>query len=227
MKIITPQNLSAAGVFRWNKDYLFKVLTTGKNPPLEDPKLIAAFRNIDREHFVPNEFKARAYEDGDIDIGYDEVLTRPTTLAKMAELIKPKFGGKYLDIGSGTGYFAAILGFVAGPQGSVYGLERVQWIWEASRNNIKRYKDINNVNLLYKDGMKGLPEQAPYDGIHVSFAMQDVSEDLKMQLSMEGGKLVVPTINNDIRFIERQGQDDYIEEIIPGHMFKEGKEGVA
>ncbi|GAB4283623.1 MAG: hypothetical protein Kow0081_0320 [Candidatus Dojkabacteria bacterium] len=226
MKIINPTQLANSNAFSWTKEYLLKYLTTGKNPALTNPKLIMAFKNIDRKDFVTFENKNIAYADLEINLGYNEKLTRPSTLARMAELINPKTGGTYLDIGSGTGYFATILGYAIGNEGKVYSLERLQWLWEMARSNIAKYKEIKNVIFLYRDGMNGFIDKAPYDGIHVSFAVEQVPQNWKDQLKANGGILVVPTINHDIRVIERNGED-FIDEIVPGFIFDKGKVGVG
>jgi len=215
-----------ASIFVWNRDYLFKVLTSGTNPPITNPKVALAFRQIDRKDFIPQKFKDSAYQDVEIDIGYGETLTRPTILGQVASIIEPKLGGSYLDIGTGTGFFACILGFLAGDSGKIYSIERVQWLWELAKENSTRYKDIKNIKFLYRDGMEGLPQFAPYDGIHVAFSMAEVPMSLKMQLSIEG-KLVRPTNDYNLRVIKRLENDAFEEEIIPGFVFKEGKEGVA
>ena len=95
-----------SSIFSWTKEYLIKVLTTGKNPVLSDPILVNALNFIDRKDFVPRDFEKKAYSDIEIDIGYGEKLTEPTIIAQMLALLKPKYGGKYLDIGTGTGYVA-------------------------------------------------------------------------------------------------------------------------
>lgn len=220
-------NTGATGaVFSWDKNYLFKVLTEGKHAPITLPNVALAFRNIDRADFVPFKLKEQAYQDLDLDIGHGEKFTRPTVLAKMVNLLEPNEGGSYLDVGTGTGYFAILLGFLAGPSGKVFTLERVQWLWEQARQNASHYKKINNIKFLYRDGMSGLPEQAPYDGIHFSFSIENVPLGLKMQLKV-GAKMIVPGKDYNIRVIKRMGQEDFEEEIIPGIILQEGKEGVA
>ncbi|MCA9386553.1 class I SAM-dependent methyltransferase [Candidatus Dojkabacteria bacterium] len=226
MKIIDVKNLGTGKVFQWTREYLFEFLTKSRNAPLYTPTVMAAFQHLDRRDFIPNEIKDKAYEDIELEIGHNEHFTRPSTLAQVAELIKPKAGGSYLDIGTGTGYFAMILGFVAGSSGKVVTIERIQWLWELARVNSTKYKDINNVTFLYRNGIEGLPQQAPYDGIHISFAIEEPSDTLKMQLNPNGGIMVYPTTDNEIKVIERMG-DDYTEEIIPGFVFSEGKAGIA
>ncbi len=216
-----------AAIFQWSKEYLINVMSTGRNPVLTDPILINALFKIDRKDFVPNNYKNQAYADIDIDIGYEEKLSKPTAIIQMLSLLKPKFGGKYLDIGTGTGYTAVVLGFVAGNEGRVYTVERIQWLWEQARMNSTKYKEVNNVDYIYRDGMEGLMNQAPFDGIHVAFALEEVSETLKMQLNQEGGRLVCPTIDGNVKIIQRNGHSEFEEEIVHGVVFDKGKEGIA
>lgn len=226
MKIVDIKTLGSGTAFVWTREYLYNLLTKSKNAPLYSPKIMAAFQYLDRKDFIPEEFKDKAYQDIDLEIGYGENFTRPSTLAQIAELLKPKQGGKYLDIGTGTGFLAMVLGFVSGQTGKIVSIERVQWLWELARKNSTKYRDINNVSFLYRNGLEGLPQQAPYDGIHISFAIDNLPETLKMQLNPNGGILVYPTLENELKVIERMGED-YIEEIVPGFIFKEGKVGVA
>jgi len=216
-----------AAIFQWTKEYLINVMSTGRSPVLTDPILINALYKIDRKDFVPSNYKTQAYADIDIDIGYDEKLSKPTAIIHMLALLKPKYGGKYLDIGTGTGYTAVVLGFVAGDQGKVYTIERIQWLWEQARMNSTKYKEVRNVDFLYRDGTEGLINQAPFDGIHIAFALAEVPEKLKMQLNQNGGRLVCPTVDGNVKVIERKGQNEFEEEIVQGFMFDKGKEGIA
>lgn len=229
MKIIDVSSRFGAktGIFKWTREYLLQVLTEGHNAILQTPQIIAAFSKIDRKNFIPEMLRSRSYEDIDLDIGFGENATRPTVIAHMLEVLKPKLGGTYLDVGTGTGYFALLLGYVVGQTGMVYTLERVQWLWEMARTAASFYPDIKNVKFLYKDGMQGLIEKAPYDGIHVSFTNEEMIQTLKMQLKMDGARLVIPTNNNDLRIIERHGEHEFMEEIVPGFVFKEGSVGIG
>jgi len=211
----------------WTKEYMVKVLTTGDDAILTDPMLINAFLKIDRKDFMPEKLEHLAYNDLEIDIGYGEKLNKPTAVAQMLTYLKPKFGGKYLDIGSGTGYVAMLLGFVAGDAGHVYSIERIQWLWEIARQNAQKYPNIRNVEFLYRDGKEGLVQKAPYDGIHVAFAFNEIPESLKTQLKVNGGILVCPTEDYNVRVVERKSIDEYEEEIVSGFVFDKGKEGLA
>lgn len=220
--------MEGSSIFKWTKEYLVELLSTGKNPMITDPLLINAFTQVDRKDFVPQNLKDKAYNDLELDIGFGEKLSRPTVIAQMITLLKPKLGGKYLDLGSGMGYSAAIIAFVAGENGKVFSIERVQWIWENARENIKKYpKLISNIQFIYKDGIDGLVNQAPFDGIHISFALESVPESLLMQLKSDGGRLIYPTSDNNLKVIQRNGIEDYEEEIIQGFTFNTYKEGMA
>lgn len=211
----------------WTKEYLIKVLSEGKNPILTDPLYINAFLQVDRVDFVPMEYKHLAYVDIDIPLPYDESLTKPSTVAQMISLLKPKYGGNYLDIGTGTGYVSAILGYIAGETGKVYSIERVQWLWEMARSNLEKYNEFKNITVLYRDGLNGLSQYAPYDGIHIAFAMKEIPENIKMQLKVKNSRLIVPTLDYNLRVIERTGVDEWVEEIIPGFVFDIGKTGIS
>jgi protein-L-isoaspartate(D-aspartate) O-methyltransferase len=226
-------DLSAYGghqPFVWTHDYLVKVLTTGTEPTITEPILINAIQTVKRGDFVGIKYKQVAYLDKEVDIGYGEKLTRPSTCAIMLKLLKPRVGGKYLDLGGGTGYFAALLGKAIGNSGQVYSLERVQWLWETCRINMKKYTDIQNIKFLYRNGEDGFPEQAPYDGIHVSYDIssnaQQIEAKLKQQLKLRTGLLVYP-IGHQIKVIQRLDIEEYMEEILPGFIFDEPKDGLA
>lgn len=220
-------NFGTGIVFKWTKEYLIKVLTLGKKPIVKDPLIVNALNRIDRRDFLPDTLKPQAYNDTEIEIGYSEVLNKPTVIAQMIALLKPKFGGRYLDIGTGTGYSAMILAFIAGDEGHVYTIERVQWLWEQASIYARKYPDIKNIDFLYRDGIEGLPQKAPFDGIHIAFALQTIPENLKMQLKVNGGRLVCPTTDMNLRVIERTAIDQYVKEIVPGFIFDAGRKGLA
>ena len=218
--------MNSSAVFKWSKEYLIEILTSGREAILTDPLLINAFQKVDRKHFVPPEYKNRAYDDIEIPIGYNERLSKVTLIAQLIAYLKPKYGGKYLDIGTGTGYSAAVIAFVAGDKGKVYTIERVQWIWDLARENFKKIPGLTNIFQAYKDGLNGSPEQQPFDGIHIAFSLNHVPETLKKQLNKNGGRLVCPLTTNFIKIITRHG-DDYTEEEVPGFFVEPGRIGIA
>jgi len=225
--MININTYGTSSVFSWTKEYLLSVLMNGKNPILTDALLINAFRNVDRKDFVPEKQANLAYGDYEVDIGYSEKLNKPTIIAQMLSYLAPKYGGKYLDIGTGTGYTAALLGYCAGDSGKVFSIERVQWIYENARICLKKYPSIKNVEVIYRDGSDGLIQKAPFDGIHIAFADDAISNKLKMQLKVDGGVLVHPTSENNLKIIKRNGVDDFTEELVNGFVFDKSKAGTA
>jgi protein-L-isoaspartate(D-aspartate) O-methyltransferase len=211
--------------FSWTHDYLIQVLTTGKNPIVKKQNLITAFRTVKREDFVPESVKPQAYEDKDLNIGYGCVLNKPTVIAEMLSLMEPVWGGNYLDIGTGSGYIAALLGVAAGENGKVSSVERVQFLVDIAKLNIAKYPDIKNVNLYLKDGSLGLRESAPFDGIHTSVAFEKVPDFIANQLKI-GGKLICPTVEDDVRVVERVGENEFKETVVKGYFFTDVQQGI-
>ena len=214
-----------ADPFVWTHEYLTKVLCYEPNSPVKEPRIKEAFRGVRREDFVKDEDKRSAYADTPHQIGFGQTTSQPTVIAQMLQLINPTTGGKYLEIGTGSGYVTALLGKIVGKSGKVIGLERIQLLAEQARENLAHYPEIENVAIFFKDGSKGFVEEAPYDGIYVGAAYGQVPEALMDQLKV-GGKLVVPTKENDIRLITRVSADKREEKIYPGYVFVPIVEGV-
>jgi protein-L-isoaspartate(D-aspartate) O-methyltransferase len=191
-----------------------KLLTGGSTPLVTDPIVLNAFNNVDRVDFVLPKHTDMAYQDRLLHVGYGEVLTSPTLLAKLLEMAKPRFGTKILHLGTGTGYLANLLGYIAGSEGKVYSLERVQWLWEKAREFHQAYKSKMNLDILYRDGHPGLPDEGEFDGIYASFVYPEFPEHLKSQLAV-GGKLVIPSPAHILKIIERVGPEQYVEETVP------------
>lgn len=221
--------MSGSKPFEWTHSYLLQVLSTGRDPVIIDPLLLNAFRAVDRADFVPEDVREFAHQDKLVDIGYEEVMTNPVLVAKQLQIFNPVLGGKYLHLGSGTGFVSAILGFVAGDQGKVYTLERVQWLWEQTRANLRKYPEIICVEALYRNGNQGLADKAHYDGIIFSYVPPDITNELKLQLKV-GGKLVAPREDHSLLILDKVDEDEFAEEKIYGfssYSYGEGKEGVA
>lgn len=226
MQDLNVDSFGGSGVFTWSHKYLNQVLTTGDDPVVKNPLLKAALMKIQREDFVPEASKDKAFQDIDVQLEDGEVLNKPTLIAEMLELLDIKESGKYLDIGTGSGWLAALLGAATGPKGVVYSMERLESAARAAVNNIRKYPDLQNVFVIFRDGSNGLPEYAPYDGIHVSVAMSEVPVIIKSQLAI-GGRLVIPTVQKDVRLIVRISQNEYRESVHAGYYFDPIKEGVV
>lgn len=212
--------------FQWTHEHLNRVLSTGTDPVLKNPLIINAFRAIDRADFTPEEKVDLAYLDKGIDIGYSEQMTSPSTIGRMLEILEPQYGGNYLHLGTGTGYLGSLLGFIAGKQGRVYSLERVLWLWEKARGNLKKYPQLTSTSFLLRDGQFGLDDKAPYDGIILSFTTPEISRALIKQLK-PGGKLLVPQNGYKLKVIQKLPDESVVEDSHIGFIFNEIKPGLA
>ena len=154
---------------------------------VHDPKVIAAMRKVPRQLFVPESFREDSYDDNPLPIGSDQTISQPYIVAKMTELMNLKGGESVLEIGTGSGYQAAVLAEIALV---VYTIEIIP---ELGLSAEKRLKEIGYKNILVRvgDGYKGWPEFAPFDSIIVTAAPPFVQQPLKDQIRV-GGRLVLP-----------------------------------
>lgn len=212
--------------FIWSHQHLVDVLTKGNNKIVQDPLIANAFKNIKREDFVHETNQGQAYQDQKLEIKNNQFMTQPTTVAQMLQLLHPREGKKYMDIGTGLGYVAALLAFITGESGKVFTLERDQYIADFARQNLSKYPSLAGVvQVVFKDGKEGYAEKAPYDFIHCSVAFSSVPSIIKNQLIV-GGRLILPTTNNDLRLIERVSPSDFDERIYEGYIFDPIQEGI-
>jgi protein-L-isoaspartate(D-aspartate) O-methyltransferase len=144
-------------------------------------------RTVPRHEFVPARARADAYADGPLPIGHGQTISQPYVVALMTELAAVKPGDRVLEIGTGSGYQAAILSRLAR---TVYSLERIAELARAA-SSVLRALGYQNVSVKTFDGTYGYPAAAPYDRILVTAGASDVPEPLLAQLAV-GGKLIVP-----------------------------------
>lgn len=155
---------------------------------IKDETVLAAMNEVPRHIFIDEALATRAYDDVSLPIGHGQTISQPYIVARMTEVLRNgKPLGRVLEIGTGCGYQAAVLGRVAK---EVYSLERILPLYERARKNLRELK-INNVHLRYADGMEGLPDAAPFDGIIMTCAAPALSALLKEQLA-PGGRMVLP-----------------------------------
>lgn len=164
-------------------------LLDGMRGRIKEP-VLKAMSLVPRELFVPVHLRDRAYEDNPLPIGLGQTISAPHMVAIMCELLDIRPGMKILEVGGGSGYHAAVLAVLAGPEGHVYSVERMPDLALAARKNLEA-AGIGNVTVVVSDGSLGLPEQAPYDRISVAASAPKVPEPLKEQLRV-GGKLILP-----------------------------------
>ncbi|KAA9132813.1 protein-L-isoaspartate(D-aspartate) O-methyltransferase [Marinihelvus fidelis] len=161
---------------------------------IRDERVLSAIMNVPRHEFVDEALSSRAYEDTALPIGQSQTISQPYIVARMTEALLA--GGtlaKVLEVGTGSGYQAAVLAQLVS---EVYTVERIKELLRSSRQLFHRLK-IFNVRTRHADGHLGWPGQAPFDGIIVTAAARTIPEDLVAQLAI-GGRLVMP--------LERDGE---------------------
>jgi protein-L-isoaspartate(D-aspartate) O-methyltransferase len=186
---------------------------------LKTDLIIDAFFEISRLEFVPKDLEAEADADIALPIGYGQTISQPLTVAMMLELLDPKRGQKILDVGSGSGWTAALLAHIAGKEGKIIAMERQAELCEFGKNNADKFSYVKNeiARFICADGSLGYPEEAPYDRILVSASAQCVPNELKQQLAI-GGKMVIPVLNS-IWYLEKKGENEFEKEEYPGFSF--------
>lgn len=146
-----------------------------------------AFLKVPRHLFVPAEYFNEAYQDYPLPIGNDATISQPAIVANMTELLEPKKTDKVLEIGTGSGWQAAILAQLVK---KVYSIEYVPQLAEKANENLKKV-GVKNVEIKVGQGKEGWPEKAPFDGIIVTAAAPQIFEAWVDQLNM-GGRIVAP-----------------------------------
>lgn len=154
---------------------------------ISDERVLWAMGRVPREEFVPPELRRLAYDDRPIPIGYGQTISQPLMVATMTELLRLKGEEKLLEIGTGSGYQAAIVAELAL---RVVTVERVPELAETAAERLRRL-GYTNVTLHVSDGGLGWPEEAPYNGILVTAGAPRVPRPLVEQLGI-GGRLVIP-----------------------------------
>ena len=154
---------------------------------LRDPRLLSAFEDVPRHLFVPEEYRHHAYEDGPLPIGFGQTISQPYIVALMTHLLELTGRERVLEVGTGSGYQAAILSHLAA---EVHTVEVVPEL-SAQAERILFELGCQNVHCHVADGSLGWPDAAPYDGILVTAAAPSAPQPLLCQLA-EGGWLVLP-----------------------------------
>jgi protein-L-isoaspartate(D-aspartate) O-methyltransferase len=154
-----------------------------------------AFLKVPREEFVPPDLRKKAYLDTPLPIGHGQTISAPHMVAIMTELLGARIGEKVLEVGTGSGYQAAILAEIVNPDrkagGIVYTIERIPQLAEFAKKNLERTSYINRVVVIVGDGSKGYPKEAPYDKIIVTAAAPRVPRSLLEQMRSPG-RMVIP-----------------------------------
>ena len=155
---------------------------------VSDAAVLKAMRAVPRHAFIPEAYRSRAYEDRPLPIGHGQTISQPYIVALMTELAAVKTGGRVLEIGTGSGYQAAVLAQMGV---RVYSIEIVEPLAERARSTLNALGYGDRVTVRAGDGYAGWPSEAPFDAIVVTAAPPTIPEPLKQQLKV-GGRLVIP-----------------------------------
>lgn len=186
---------------------------------LKTPKIIKAFKKVNRKAFMPDELKEVAHIDNAMPIGHGQTISQPLTVAIMLEILEPKQNNKILEIGYGSGWVTCILSEIISSKGKIYAYEIVKEIAKFGKKNIHNFYSTipENIVLHNYDYERDYLKNAPYDRIISAASFQKTPSDIADTLS-EDGIFVFPTEGYDIRRVSKQ-KGKLIEERLPGFIF--------
>ena len=180
---------------------------------INDARVLAAMAKVPREEFVPRESRAVSYEDGPMPIGHGQTISQPYIVAFMTEQLRPKPSDRVLEVGTGSGYQAAIL---AGLVKDVYTIEIIEPLAKDAEATLQRL-GYKNVYVRVGDGYRGWPEHAPFDAITVTCAPDHVPQPLIDQLK-EGGRMIIPVGgfgNQELYLLEKKNGQLQRQSVLP------------
>lgn len=171
-----------------------------------DARVLDAFRKVPRELFVPEFLREQAYSDRALPIGAGQTISQPYIVALSVQALGLQPTDRVLEVGTGSGYCAAILSQLAAP---IYTIERQPVLLEIAQRNLLR-AGVDRVRLFLGDGSLGLPEAAPFDAIVVAASAPHIPASLLSQLR-PGGRLVIPVGTDEHQHLSRVTRKDHVE----------------
>jgi protein-L-isoaspartate(D-aspartate) O-methyltransferase len=178
-----------------------QLLSPGRG--ITNARVLAAMGKVPRHEFVPERLRAQAYDDNPLPIGHGQTISQPFIVAFMTEQLRPKPTDRILEIGTGSGYQAAVLAELVA---KVYTIEIVQELATRAAADLKRL-GYTNVQVRAGDGYKGWPEAAPFDAVMVTCAPERVPQPLVEQLK-DGGRVIIPVgprWNQELVLLRKRG----------------------
>jgi protein-L-isoaspartate(D-aspartate) O-methyltransferase len=173
------------------KDYKKNLITKLKNEGyIKSKNIELAFQKTPRENFIRKKDHHSAYDDNPLSIGFNQTISAPHMVAIICEELNLKKDQKILEIGSGSGYHAAIVSNIIGKKGKIFSIERIPALADFAKKNIRK-TGIDNVEIIQGDGSLGLIKESPYDRIYITCAAPNIPKNLIKQLK-DPGKLIVP-----------------------------------
>jgi protein-L-isoaspartate(D-aspartate) O-methyltransferase len=186
-----------------------KLIADLRERGIRDERVLAAMGEIPRHFFLDKAFEEWAYQDKPFPIGAGQTISQPYTVAFMTELLEVRKRDKVLEIGTGSGYQAAVLAALGA---RVFSVERHKALYVAAKALLEKM-ELGRIRIFLRDGYKGLPEFAPFDRIIVTAGAPQIPEALKAQLSI-GGILVIP-VGEDYQTmlkVTRRAEAEFVEE---------------
>jgi protein-L-isoaspartate(D-aspartate) O-methyltransferase len=199
-----------------------KLVDTIKAKGIKDLNVLDAIGKLPRHFFLDSALDYQAYEDKALPIKCDQTISQPYTVAYMTQALQIKRHDKVLELGTGSGYQAAILSLLGA---NVYTVERQETLYHETRNMLLQL-NFNNIKFFFRDGTKGLPEFAPFDKIMITAGCKEVPQALLQQLNI-GGLIIVPVgdKSQQMIIIERKAQNIYDKKILGDFSFVPFLEG--
>lgn len=194
---------------------------------LKSKRVIEAMESVHRELFLPQGQISSAYEDHPQSIGHGQTISAPHMNAMMCELLELAPKMRILELGSGSGYHAALCAYLVKGEireedGHIFTIERIPELAEFARNNIEKANLGNLVTVLCRDGTEGLPEQQPFDRILVTAAAPSIPDPIKEQVKV-GGRIVIPVgarqFSQDLIVLDYVAEKKWEQKVICGVVF--------
>jgi len=183
---VNPQSTAEAD-FTLARKRMVEEQLTASGRGIKNPRVLAVMATVPRHQFVPEAVRKFAYLDEPLPIGYGQTISQPFVVAFMTEQLDPKTTDRVLEIGTGSGYQAAVLSRLVA---EVYTIEIIEPLARRAEADLKRL-GYTNVEVLAGDGYKGWPERAPFDAIIVTCAPERIPQPLVDQLR-DGGRMIIP-----------------------------------
>jgi len=181
-----------------------------------DDGVAEAMKKVPRELFVHPDYAKASYSDTPLPIGLGQTISAPSIVAFMSKSLDVQDGMKMLEIGSGSGYQAAILAVLVGDSGCIYTVERIPELIALAKGNVEKL-GLTNIKFIEGDGTKGYPQEAPYDRIIVTAASPSIPQPLIDQLA-DGGKLLIPVgsrMFQDLELVVKVGKEVETSNLMP------------
>jgi len=184
----------------------------GPGRDIRNERVLEAMRTVPRHLLVPENVRSRAYGDHPLPIGYDQTISQPYIVAFMTEQLDPQPADRILEIGTGSGYQAAVLAELID---QVYTIEIVEPLAERARKDLQDL-GYKNIHVRAGDGYLGWPEEAPFDAIIVTCAPENVPQPLVDQLK-EGGRMIIPVggVRQELHLLTKKDGEVQAESVLP------------